>query len=220
MNNKIKFSKTIPTILTILICLLVAGIIMTFITKGLDSNDSKMNTYMNLIFILVILTIAVYGTKNLFYPSIKIHEDCFNIYKKLNEALYDGNIDIVAEFISPEIYNEYKEKEMYLKENNNRTINAILGLKKAKTISSNTVEFHFNMVEYVLDDNNKVVGINNQVLTSVKIGYSKDKNHFMCRCKKCKVYYKDKDIDNCEKCGSKLVKDNYSVVITSIKKEA
>ena len=76
------------------------------------------------------------------------------------------------------------------------------------------------MVEYGLDDNNKVVGINNQVLTSVVIGYSKDKNHFMCRCKKCKVYYKDKDIDNCEKCGSKLVKDNYSVVITSIKKEA
>ena len=51
----------------------------------------------------------------------------------------------------------------------------------------------------------------------MKIGFLKDTNHFLCRCGKCRMYYKDKDYNNCEKCGKKLAKDNYSVVITSIR---
>ena len=98
----------------------------------------------------------------------KDNEYCYELYNQLNVALMRGNIDSLAEHISPDVYNEYKEKEIYLKNNKYKYIynsNAYkITYKKIYAIE----------VAYILDKNNEVVeGDKIHKHITIKINYVK-----------------------------------------------
>jgi hypothetical protein len=145
-------------------------------------------------------------------------EDCFNIYCKISEALQNGDIDSLAEFIGPNLYNEYKEKEIYYKNNCLSYVFNSDKYNKNKSSITDVAKLYITSIEYVLDkDNNIIEGSNKKKNRIINIKYLKDYKHYMSRCNKCKSYYKDIESTNCTNCNQKLQKENYSIVITSIK---
>ena len=145
-------------------------------------------------------------------------EDCFNMYCKISESLQNGNIDPLAEFISPNLYNEYKEKEIYYKNNNLKYIFSCNKYNKNKSTIIDKAKLYITFIEYVIDkDNNIIEGSNKKKNKIINIGYLKDYKHNMFRCNNCNNYYKDLECGNCNNCNQKLQKENYSIVITSIK---
>ena len=94
----------------------------------------------------------------------KFNNETFEIYKEIQLAWCDFNLDKVKELISEEMYNKYTEKLKDLKDKNQKNMMDEIELESNKIVDVNTeneieitCEMSVKCIDYIIDDKEKIV---------------------------------------------------------------
>ena len=141
------------------------------------------------------------------------YNEAFKIYKDVQIAWMDNDIERVRNVLSDEMFNTYKMQLETLKIKNQKNIMEDITLKDVyitdiKTVNEKKVIdviMHVNCRDYIIDiTNNKVLrGKKNKVwFYEYCLSYMKDSGESIDHCPNCSAKLKDGSSVKCEYCGS------------------